>query len=837
MQLDKAERLAALVEQALELKGAARENFIAGACGDDAELCSEVKALLGEEEHAEKIMASSAIELGAQLLRQEDPEMGELSVGQMVGEYRIVSLLGEGGMGEVYLAEDTELGRNVAIKLIKSGFGTKAFVSYFRQEGRILAALNHPNIARLYGGGVTAGGLPYLVMEYVEGSPLTTYSREHAIRVEEKLALFRKICAAASYAHHSLILHRDLKPANIRVTSEGEPKLLDFGIARLLDPATAATENPTILGAGVMTPAYASPEQQRGDRLTTASDVYSLGIVLYEFLTGSKPRMQADGAPDLDKLGGDLDNIVGKAIRHEPERRYTSVGQFSEDIRCYLEGMPVSARKDTLAYRGSKFVRRHKMGLAITSGVALLLLAATVFALLEAQRANAQRVLAERRFEQVRKLADSLMFEIHDSVKDLAGSTPTRRLIVGRALEYLDSLAHDGQGNIALQGELATAYEKIGDIQGNPYSANIGDTDGALASYRKALQIREKLPLSAVTTKTQMELGRTYRGLGDIMDLKGDHGKMIQDYRRSLQIFAQLAPSEPKNLAVQDELARAYETLSDGLGRAASAEKEILANLKTSLTIRERLVSEDHSNLKFRRGLALISMKVGGASDPHDPQSLAALHQGAAILESLAVTEPTNGRARREVAWGYKQLGTTQVAAGDYPGAVESLRKSLAIKQSSAASDPQNAQANFDLAGSHCDLAEALTASGDSSQAIEQANEGIAILKRLIAADSTNASYARNLGVYYERLGDAFARAGAGKEAPAAQRLNSWSEAQKTYQEANQIFADLQARGALPPADAADRPAKFAKRMSDCRDAIEALGGYIGSEFPIDTPR
>jgi len=360
-----------------------------------------------------------------------------------------------------------------------------------------------------------------------------------------------------------------------------------------------------------MTPGYASPEQRRGERMTTASDVFSLGVVLYELLAGQKPGLRKDGEAELKKLDADLDNIAGKALRTEPERRYSSVGQFSEDIRRYLEGLPVMARKDTVAYRTSKFVGRHKIGLALTASVALLLIGATVVATWEAHRANEQRILAERRFEEVRRLADSLMFEIHDAVKDLAGSTPARRLIVGRALEYLDSLGHDAGGNVALQRELATAYEKIGDIQGNPYSANIGDTDGALTSYKKAARIREGFQAAAATTEMQMELGRTYRALGDIMDQKGDVGQTIRDYRRSLQIFAQLAASEPKNPAVQDELARAYETLADGLGRAANANAEIVTNYEKSLTIREELVRRDSSNLKLRRGLAPNFNEIG----------------------------------------------------------------------------------------------------------------------------------------------------------------------------------------------------------------------------------
>ncbi len=239
-------------------------------------------------------------------------------------------------------------------------------------------------------------------MEYVEGIPLESYAQQHSLRMRERLALFRKVCAAVSYAHQNLVIHRDLKPANIRVTAEGEPKLLDFGIARLLDPETAETDNQTVMTARAMSPNYASPEQRRGERMTTASDVYSLGVVLYELLAGQKPGVRKDGEVDLRKLDVDLDTILFKALRTEPERRYSSVGQFSEDIRRYLEGLPVIAQNDTFAYRASKFVRRHKVGLSVAASVVLLLTGATIVALWEAHRANEQRILAERRFDQVR---------------------------------------------------------------------------------------------------------------------------------------------------------------------------------------------------------------------------------------------------------------------------------------------------------------------------------------------------------------------------------------------------------------------------------------------------
>ncbi len=390
------ERLAEVVEQAFELEGKQRADFIAEASGENEELRGEAEALLAEQERAEKLMARPAIEFGAELMHAEGPNTGELRPGERLGDYQVLCLLGEGGMGEVYLAEDTKLGRRVAIKLIKSGFGTKAFIRRFQQEERILAGLNHPNIARLYGGGVTAKGLPYFVMEYAEGIPLTVYAQAHSLAEKEKLALFRKVCGAVTYAHQNLVLHRDLKPANIRVTQDDEPKLLDFGIARLLDPATAEADNQTLLTNGVMTPDYASPEQRGGERMTTASDVYSLGIVLHELLAGEKPIRRKEGEPEVRKLGSDLDNIVAKALRTEPERRYASVGQFSEDIRRYLEGLPIIARKDTVVYRTSKFVRRHPFGVAAAVLILISLIGGMMTTSWQAQAARREKARTEK---------------------------------------------------------------------------------------------------------------------------------------------------------------------------------------------------------------------------------------------------------------------------------------------------------------------------------------------------------------------------------------------------------------------------------------------------------
>ncbi len=271
---------------ALEQPAETRNKFVENACDGNQPLREEVLAMLRSHEETGDFMETPAYQANAELLVDQG---GALKVGEQIGDYRIVSLLGEGGMGEVYLAEDVSLGRKVALKLVRPGFGGTNLLRQFQREERILAGLTHPNIAQLYGGAVTPAGAPYFVMEYVEGERLNSYCDSHQLTIRDRLQLFRKICAAVSYAHRHLVVHRDLKPANIRVSHDGEPKLLDFGIAKLLDDENVAIPEQTITLGGAMTPDYASPEQLRGEPMTTATDVYSLGVILFELLTGEKP--------------------------------------------------------------------------------------------------------------------------------------------------------------------------------------------------------------------------------------------------------------------------------------------------------------------------------------------------------------------------------------------------------------------------------------------------------------------------------------------------------------------------------------------------------------------
>src|SRR5262245_26958882 len=498
-------------------------------CVGDDELRREVETLLTEDDYATRGYSTF---IGEPMKRTNCilvDDSGSDLIGTLLGPYRVTELIGSGGMGAVYAAvrDDELFEQRVAIKVVRRGMDTRFVLKRFDYERRMLAVLEHPNIARMIDGGATETGLPYFVMEYVDcGQSITRYTAEQQLSIPDRVRLFRQVCGAVQYAHQKLIVHRDIKPGNILVNRDGMPKLVDFGIAKLLDTSQSdEAVTRTVTGVRLMTPDYASPEQVRELPITTATDVYSLGAVLYELLTGQRPhRLQRYTPTEIERvicetevarpsealgdalrgalgemagplagipakahkqLAGDLDNIVMMAMRKEPERRYQSIGQFSDDLRRYLEGLPVVARGDTIGYRAGKFIRRHK-GLAVAAALVIFSLLAGVVA------ANYQARRAERRFQQVRRLANTFLFDFHDEIKNLPGSTQLREKMTRTALEYLDSLAQESAGDPGLVLELAQAYQKVGDVQGDPWAPNLGHSAEAMESYRKALELAER---------------------------------------------------------------------------------------------------------------------------------------------------------------------------------------------------------------------------------------------------------------------------------------------------------------------------------------------------------
>ncbi|HVF71659.1 MAG TPA: serine/threonine-protein kinase [Chthoniobacterales bacterium] len=807
-----AELVAELFKSAVELAPEHRATFLDEQCGSNRKLRAELESLFRAEDRAGQFMERPAADVVARTFSRE----GAFGAGQVVDGYEIVSLIGKGGMGEVYLAQDRRVRRQVALKLVRGGIDRETMARRFQREQELLAGLNHPNIAQLYDTGVTEDGIPYFVMEHVEGTRLDQFVEQRALGLNERLVLFRKLCAAVAYAHQNLVIHRDIKPGNIRVTPAGEPKLLDFGIAKLFDEMAADPAEQTVTMDRMLTPDYASPEQVRGERITTSTDVYSLGVVLYELLTGTKPhrltsrrpeeitrtiteqappRPSSTAGPNARSLRGDLDNIVLMAMRKEPERRYRSTGQFAEDIDRYLEGRPVIARKDTFAYRAGKFIKRNKVAVAAAVLVFLSLAGGIIVASYEARR-------AQRRFDEVRRLANSLMFEIHDSVQDLQGSTPTRRLIVERALQYLDSLSQDGGTDSSLQLELATAYEKVGDIQGNPYTANLGDTEGALASYRKANAIRAGLSKGgAATMEARLQLARNYRAIGDIMELKGDVAECLKNYRNSLAIIEQLAALHPQEMAVQTELARAYETLGDGLSRTDEHGERLRAYQQT-VSIRQALIQQTPDDLRQERGAAVAYMKVAGVAGVEKSEAVANMKRAISIFEKLTAADPQNARARRDLGYAHYQFGRILAAADDHAGALASRQLALQFRREIAAQDARNQQARFDLATAYGELAESYARVNAPRDALEHARQSLELLNDLTASDPANAVYRRNLGLCYERLARPLGQLAEDEGTPPSERLRLWQEARGWYQKALELFADLRDRGALMPSDA-----------------------------------
>jgi serine/threonine protein kinase len=416
---------------------------------------------------------------------------------QECGPYRLVRLLGRGGMGAVYLGErtDGEIQQTVAIKLLSAGDHRPGWRVRFLQERQLLASLNHSSIVHVIDAGRTVDGRPFLAMEYVEGVAIDAYAA--ALGIRERLALFLKVCEGVSHAHRHLIIHRDLKPSNILVDACGQPKLLDFGIAKLLDDT-----DPTRTTEHLLTPNYASPEQLRGASQTTATDVYSLGAVLYKLLTGRSPYESETFASQVvdvvvgireipapsrlnPKLPADIDYILRKALRAEPEERYVSVDAFANDIRAFLESRPIEARSGDTWYRTRKFLRRYWIPVV----AAMLVIASLSTGL---YIANRERLVSEQRFGQLRKLSNKV-FDLDKAIRDLPGSTQARQRLVSDSLEYLEGLAGAARGDLDLAREIAQGYWRVGRIQGVPVELNLGERDKAEISLKRAAEFVDRV--------------------------------------------------------------------------------------------------------------------------------------------------------------------------------------------------------------------------------------------------------------------------------------------------------------------------------------------------------
>jgi serine/threonine-protein kinase len=617
---DSWKRVESLLNEALDLEAEERPTFLDHACAGDPDLRREVESLLASVDKSVRFIEEPLHKVAQQLAE------GSEGPGSRIQAYQLIKLIGEGGMGKVYLAAraDDQYSKQVAIKLLQAGFAQRtAMLLRFRGERQILADLDHPNIARLLDGGVTASGLPFLAMEYVDGIPIHEYCRQNKLTIEQRLRLFMTVCAAVEYAHKHLVVHRDIKPANILVTKSGEPKLLDFGIAKLVD-AEQGTAAQTRTADRLMTPEYASPEQVTGGSVTTATDVYALGVLLYELLAGSRPfsletttpvelyRVICERDPESpsaraaksresvsshgEKIAGELDNVVLMAMRKEPAQRYRSVREFADDINAYLSGYPVRAKTATLGYRSGKFIRRNRAAVGFAGLAVVVLIGFVIGMALLTKRARGQQTIAETEAKFL-----SSIFEASTPVQARGKQVTARDLLDAGAKRVDRELSGQPEAQAAMLGSIGRSYHFLGLF------------DQAEPLLERAYQLRRQLfgDQALPTAESAEDLATTFR-------LQSKYADAEKLFRASLAVREKkLVPNDPL-------VAQSLTDLGDCLiqeNRGVEAEPMLRRALAIDRT------NQDPAGIETRGYLARILVRRGNY-----PEAIAMLRESIEIL-------------------------------------------------------------------------------------------------------------------------------------------------------------------------------------------------------------
>ncbi len=877
MEAERWQKIEQIYQEAIACESARRVALLDRWCGTDASLRQEVESLLQYAQHTESALEKPALEILAEELASDlsgKPSASEKVIGTRIGQYKIVERLGAGGMGDVYRAvrADEAYEQFVALKLLRDALREQDgsfFLAQFRNERQILANLQHPNIARLFDGGTTEDGIPYFVMELVEGQPINEYCDQHRLSISERLKLFLQIASAVQYAHQRLIVHRDIKPANILVKADGVPVLLDFGIAKIIDPAMAeARAAATLTVMRMMTPEYACPEQVRGEAVTTATDVYSLGVVLYELLSGHRPyrittqnpleiarviceeeprrpstivaeRLEEDSKARKQpeqigecrgtellrltrQLRGDLDAILLKALRKEPEQRYATAGELADDIRGYLEGRPVAARRGTGVYRARKFVMRHRVGVAATAIVCVLAVAGVISIVRAERTARMEQMRAEQRFNDLRALANSLLFEIHDSIRDLPGSTPARKLLVDRALKYLDSLARESSGDPGLQRELAAAYERVGAVQGDPMYANLGDTAGAIASYRKALRIRQAIAAASSQRDDQLALTDISMAVGNTYVATGNLEGALSVLQEAEPIAQKLAEDD----ADDPELQENYAGMCFSLGLAYSKLGDwprATAYYRNSAAIREKITDIPP------QFLLVVRTKLAGAYGyrsgvefnlGHIDEAIQLQTKAGQLLSELLAKEPNNATIHGFLLQSEYWVGYYLSKKGEPAQALKHYQIAQAGYQKLTAEDPKDALALRSLGKCYESEGIAFAAQGEAVSGLASARRGNQIFETLVAGDASDDFYKLvDVAASRASVGDVYERQASFRSLSETARMESWRNARAWYVRSLDAWSRAKSKGSLDRSDQ-PQPERIAKEIAKCDAAL-----------------
>jgi len=877
---EKRKKAEELFQRALDVAPEGRKHFVEAQC-TDARVRAEVEELLD-------------LDGGVAGTFLERPLADGAAIGR-IGPYRILRQLGEGGFGTVYLAEQLEpLRREVALKVLNPGMDSRKIIARFEAERQTLAWLDHPNVARVLEAGADERGRPYFVMEYVPGEPITVHADRARLPVADRATLFLQVCEAIQHAHQKGVIHRDVKPSNVlvqRIDGRSVVKVIDFGIAKAIDPASAPETLLTTAGQVVGTPEYMSPEQagSRGG-IDTRTDIYSLGVLLYELLTGVLPldpavlrsgglvdalqairdlepprpstrfgrlgsaaaelalKRRADPAVLLRELRGDLDWIVMKAIEKEPARRYVSVSELAKDLGSYLRSETVSATPPSAAYKLRKFLRRNRALAWAGSLVLAALLLGIAGTSLGLFRARRERAIAERRFDDARRLARTLIFDVHDRIRNLNGATAAREFLVKTSLPFYDALALDAAGDPDLQAELAEVYLRLGDIQGNPFDSNLGDIEGALRSYERSLSIARALvsggpgefearrTLAAARNKigqVQTALGRTSEALenlsaavavsedlarerpadealrrdvawnrrwvGDVQAKLGRTQEAIGSLETAIGVLDASWNRTP-SAATAEGLATAWTDLAGLLAKAKQPEKAHEA-IQKALEWGEKLPPGEGEKAQVPRRIGSRFEKLGNilVGQSRHEEALDAYRRMARVLEDRLRLDPADTRARWDRSIAHMKVGEMQAMLNRIPEAMESYGEARALRLALSAADPANRQYRRGLMECSSLIADLHTARKEIDAALDLYRESLDAAERLAAADPGQAIAQRDVAISLLKLAEACEEKAAKALEGSPERIERLGEAIAYYRRSLAKNRERKERGILDP--------------------------------------
>ncbi len=673
-----------LFDSALDLPPNRRRAYVRGSAAAEPELLVEVESLLDAHDRS-----AGQYETGPSgLLPREQPSTPD--AGQHIGPWLLLREVGEGGAGIVYAAarDDSSYQKVVALKLLRPDRESREMVRRFRLERQVLASLDHPNIARMLDAGTTPANRPYLVMEYVEGVPIDQWVKSHKLTIPQLLEMFLCVLDAVGYAHSNLVVHCDLKPANILVSSDGVPKLLDFGIAKLLRPEFSPEIAITRAFGRMLTPEYASPEQIRGEPVKISVDVYAMGVLLYRLLTGQPPyEFPTQAMMDIERticqvepklpsaidkrISGDLEAILMTALRKDVQERYQTVERFSSDIRRYLDGLPVSAHRGGFVYHAQKFVRRNRVSVGVAAAMVVALATAAGVSFHYATVAN-------RRFQQASELTRFVIFQFDDAIR--SGQTQARRVLVSEGLEYLKRLSTETGSDPAISRELAAAYLKMGDIQGNPFAQNLGDVRGARKSFEIALERAQSIGDRELVAAARIKLA-------DLDAMGGDRREGLKSYEEALKELKAL-PSTLANQRQQGEtmLKMAWTRAQSGDGFAAQKiYEELIAMMRR---MGERNPGDTDTKLLYARSLERAGLNQTELGD--SPGGIARLSQASELMDSLAAGNRNNAELARRAFACSMVVAEVLKSAGREDEAEQLVRRALGGAEVRVSRDPSN---------------------------------------------------------------------------------------------------------------------------------------------------